>query len=182
MSVPNQRIVIVHREKCEGSFLQIKKENWYAANKDLEPYGLQLYLYIAGNKEGFNLELSQAAAERDAGIKKTSFHKYVNVMIEKGYLVPKSEGSNVYDFYEVPQNIKNKVAVPSCELTCLQGENIENSDDGINSLSDEQENLSRVLEMLLDEQNSSPSDKEIYNKTNNTDKNINISKLKTFVF
>ena len=79
-TVPNQRRVIIHREKCERDFLQIKKENWFAANKDLEPYGLQVYLYLAGNRDGFNLELSQEAAEREAGIKKTSFHKYVNLM------------------------------------------------------------------------------------------------------
>ena len=86
-TAPNQRKVVVHREKCERDFLQIKKENWFAANKDLEPYGLQVYLYLAGNRDGFTLELSQEAAEHEAGIKKTSFHKYVNLMIEKGYLV-----------------------------------------------------------------------------------------------
>ena len=108
-TVPNQRKVYVHREKCEKDFLQIKKENWYAANKDLEPYGLQVYLYIAGNRDGFCLELSQEAAEREAGIKKTSFHKYVTLMIAKGYLVPRKEGSNTYDFYEKPQKKKEPV-------------------------------------------------------------------------
>ena len=72
-TAPNQRKVIVHREKCERDFLQIKKENWFAANKDLEPYGLQLYLYIAGNMDGFNLALSQEAAEQEA--KKKSIRK-----------------------------------------------------------------------------------------------------------
>ncbi len=112
-TVPNQRIAVIHREKCERDFLQIKKENWFAANKDLEPYGLQVYLYLAGNRDGFNLELSQEAAEREAGIKKTSFHKYVNLMIAKGYLVQRGEGSNLYDFYEKPQEAKKKAAVPS---------------------------------------------------------------------
>lgn len=51
-------------------------------NKDLEPYGLVLYLYLAGNKDGYDLALSQEAAE-EAGIKKTSFHKYVNVSLKK---------------------------------------------------------------------------------------------------
>ena len=74
----------------------------------MEPYGLQVYLYLAGNRDGFTLELSQEAAEREAGIKKTSFHKYVNLMIEKGYLVQRGEGSNIYDFYERPQEQKKK--------------------------------------------------------------------------
>ena len=77
---------------------------WYNANKDLEPYGLQLYLYLAGNKDGFDLALSQKAAEEEAGIRSTTFHKYVNVLIEKGYLVNRQ--GNIYDFYEVPRRAK----------------------------------------------------------------------------
>ena len=121
-TVPNQKVVHVNRQKCDKNFLQISKENWYAANKALSPYGLQLYLYIAGNKDGFDLALSQEAAEQEAGIKKTSFHKYVNLMIEKGYIVPRKENSNIFDFYEIPKREENKKAVPSCELKNLPHE------------------------------------------------------------
>ena len=79
----------------------IKNEHWKRANKDLTPYGLQLYLYFASNRDGYNFNLSQEDAEKDAGIRKTTFHTYVNKMIDKGYLVW-SKG-NCYDFYEVPQ-------------------------------------------------------------------------------
>lgn len=79
----------------------IKNENWKRANRDLTPYGLQLYLYFASNKDGYNFNLSQEDAEQDAGIRRTTFHNYINLMIEKGYLV-KSKG-NCYDFYEVPR-------------------------------------------------------------------------------
>ena len=156
-TVPNQKLVHVHRDmpdknKKEGNFLLIKKENWYAANKDLEPYGLQLYLYIAGNRDGFDFALSQEAAEREAGIKKTSYHKYVNLMIEKGYLVPRKENSNIYDFYEVPKRKEDKEAVSPCELKSLPDGN----DDLRGSLVTSQDN------------------KEIYNNTDNLiDKNIN---------
>ena len=151
-TVPNQKVVHVNRQKCDKNFLQISKENWYAANKDLEPYGLQLYLYIAGNRDGFDLALSQEAAEREAGIKKTSYHKYVNLMIEKGYLVPRKENSNVYDFYEVPKRKEDKEAVSPCELKSLPDGN----DDLRGSLVTSQGN------------------KEIYNNTDNLiDKNIN---------
>lgn len=118
-TVPNQKVVHVNRQKCDKNFLQISKENWYAVNKDLGPYGLQLYLYIAGNRDGFDFALSQEAAERDAGITKTTFHKYVNMLIEKGYLVPLKENSNVYDFYEVPKRKEDKEAVSPCELKSL---------------------------------------------------------------
>ena len=54
MSVPNQRIVKVHREMPgkEGNFLQIKKSNLYEAYRTLNATALCLYLYLAGNKEG----------------------------------------------------------------------------------------------------------------------------------
>ena len=156
-TVPNQKVVHVHRDmpdknKKEGNFLLIKKENWYAANKDLEPYGLQLYLYIAGNRDGFDFALSQEAAERDAGITKTTFHKYVKVLIEKGYLVPRKENSNIYDFYEVPKRKEDKEAASPCELKSLPNGN----DDLRGGLVTSQGN------------------KEIYNNTDNLiDKNIN---------
>ena len=100
-SHPFQKNITVHREKAVKDFLCIKNEHWKRANKDLTPYGLQLYLYFASNRDGYNFNLSQEDAEKDAGIRKTTFHTYVNKMIEKGYLVW-SKG-NCYDFYEVPQ-------------------------------------------------------------------------------
>lgn len=157
-TVPNQKVVHVNRQKYDKNFLQISKENWYAANKALSPYGLQLYLYIAGNKDGFDLALSQEAAEQEAGIKRTSFHKYVNLMIEKGYLVPRKENSNIFDFYEIPKREEKKKAVPACELESLPHE--------LSSLPDEQNSLQGGL-------TGSQPNKEIYNK----DKIYNINQI-----
>ena len=95
-TVPNQKTVIVHREMPVKDFLQIKNENWMEVNKKFTPYGLQVYLYLAKNKDGFNLALSQAAAEEEAGIKKTTFHKYINLFIAE-------RSGNKYDFYETPR-------------------------------------------------------------------------------
>lgn len=150
-TVPNQKIIHINREQVTDNFLQIKKENWYAANKDLEPYGLQLYLYLAGNKNGFDLALSQKAAE-EAGIRPTTFHKYVNVMIEKGYLVQRQ--GNIYDFYEVPRRPKKANSVSLSE-----NDNCDASDAD-----------------LSHETESTPSNKEIYNKRDNQ-KDINIDKF-----
>lgn len=145
---PNQKIIHINREPVTNNFLQIKIENWYNANKDLEPYGLQLYLYLAGNKDGFNLALSQKDAE-DAGIRPTTFHKYVNVLIEKGYLVQRV--GNIYDFYETPRRAKKVSSVSHCE----------NDDHEANK-----GKLPHEIEKL-------PNNIEIYNRTNNeTDINI----------
>ena len=101
ISHPFQKNITVHREKADKDFLCIKNAHWMEANRLLTPYGLQLYLYLASNRDGYNFNLSQEDAEQSAGIHRTTFHKYVNLMIEKGYLV-KSKG-NCYDFYETPQ-------------------------------------------------------------------------------
>ena len=176
-TAPNQRKVVVHREKCERDFLQIRKENWFAANKDLEPYGLQVYLYLAGNRDGFTLELSQEAAEREAGIKKTSFHKYVNLMIEKGYLVQRGDGSNLYDFYERPQEQKKKATKPSGELDSLRA----GHDEGNCDSPDELLSLLSESENSQGDSVSSQRNKEIYNKRDNSqDKKINSDDV--FVF
>ena len=175
-TAPNQRKIIIHREKCERDFLQIKKENWFAANKDLEPYGLQVYLYLAGNRNGFTLELSQEAAERDAGIKKTSFHKYVNLMIEKGYLAQRGEGSNLYDFYEIPKKRKIENTLSPDKQESLQSEYSKtqvDSDCEFLSLLDE-------FDDLLGGSDSSQHSKEINNKQDNSPNKINTDG--TFVF
>ena len=138
-TAPNQKVVHVNRQKCDKNFLQISKENWYAVNKDLGPYGLQLYLYLAGNK-------------------KTTYHSYVKTLIAKGYLVPRKENSNIYDFYEIPKREEDKRAVPSSELDSLPHE--------LSSLPDEQNSLQGGL-------TGSQPNKEIYNK----DKIYNINQI-----
>ena len=102
-SHPFQKNLTIHREPATKDFLCIKNQNWKLANKILGPYGLQLYLYLAANKDNYNFYLSQEDAEREADIRRTTFHNYINKMIEEGYLVP-SKG-NCFDFYETPKII-----------------------------------------------------------------------------
>lgn len=71
------------------------------ANKVLTPYGLQLYLYLASNLNDYQFALSPAAAEEDAGIKSTSFHKYFRLLEIEGYVVWRH--GNVFDFYPAPR-------------------------------------------------------------------------------
>ena len=93
-------MITVHRDKPNKDFLQIKNTHWMEFNKKYEPYALQLYLYLAKNADGYSFALSQKAAEEEVGIKKTSFHKYIDLLIPAGYLVRRS--GNTYDFYETP--------------------------------------------------------------------------------
>ena len=58
-----------------------------AANKDLTPYGLQLYLYLASNMDGYEFGLSPEHAKEAAGISRTTFYEYLKLLEIKGYLV-----------------------------------------------------------------------------------------------
>ena len=105
MPVPNQRIVKVHRDmpgENEGNFLMIKKSNLYEAYRTLNATALCLYLFLTGNMDGYNLEYSPKAIHAQMGLPESTCRDQFKVLVEKGYLVPKHEGSNVFDFYENP--------------------------------------------------------------------------------
>lgn len=93
----NQKTIRIHKPKVDRNFLQIPNADWMAINKTLGPYGLQLYLYLAANADGYSLNLSPQNAENDAGIRRTTFYEYMKKLEIHGYLVWKK--SNVYDFY-----------------------------------------------------------------------------------
>ena len=100
-TVPNQRVVTIHREKARSDFLGIKNENWQSAARDLGAHALLLYLYLASNADGYDLALSPAAIRQAVGMARSTYHDQFARLIDKGYLV--ETGGSTYDFYEVPQ-------------------------------------------------------------------------------
>ena len=56
-TVPNQRVVIIHRERATSDFLGIKNAHWQAAARDLGAHALMLYLYFASNATGLPMAL-----------------------------------------------------------------------------------------------------------------------------
>ena len=102
-TVPNQRIVKIHRIKPEGNFLGIKNEHWQAAARDLGAHGLMLYLYLSANADNFSLALSPSDIGKTIGMPTSTYRDHLRNLINKGYLVQKDDGSNIYDFFEVPQ-------------------------------------------------------------------------------
>lgn len=162
-TVENQTIFHINRDmptKNEGNFIMVKKENLERALKELSPYGAVLYLYLAGNANGYDLAFSPQDVIDRMNIGKTTVHKYIKIMKEKGYLVQKS--GNVYDFYEIPRGEKTESGSPFSEQKNSRGEQI--SSQG--------------------KQHSLQGDIEIYNKDINIDKKkISPSESKTeFVF
>lgn len=110
-TVPNQRMIQVHREKTARDFLGIKNENWQAAARDLGPTALLLYLYFAANKDNYSFALSPAAIKNQIGMARSTYNDQFHKLVEKGYLVQRN--GNTYDFYEIP----NQVQLPADEKT-----------------------------------------------------------------
>ena len=101
-TVPNQRLVAIHRERASSDFLGIKNSHWQAAARDLGAHALMLYLYFASNANGFTLALSPAAIRQAVGMPSSTYRDQFVRLVDKGYLVQRGE-SNTYDFYETPQ-------------------------------------------------------------------------------
>ena len=64
-SVPNQKTIVVHKDKVVSDFLQINNAEWMEVNKKFGPYALQLYLYLAKNADGYKFALSPAPPDDD---------------------------------------------------------------------------------------------------------------------
>lgn len=100
-TVPNQRVVTIHREAVKSDFLGIKNLNWQYAARDLGAHAFLLYIYLASNADGYNLALSPAAIRQAIGMARSTYHDQFVKLVDKGYLVANS--GNGYNFYEVPQ-------------------------------------------------------------------------------
>lgn len=102
-TVQNQKWFRIHRTSLRNNFLSVAHADWMGVNKNpkLGPYALQLYLYLAGNANGYEFGLSAEHAERAAGIRRTSFHKYLHELERQGYIV--WQRGNVFDFYTSPR-------------------------------------------------------------------------------
>ena len=101
-TVPNQRLVAIHRERAASDFLGIKNSSWQAAARDLGAHALLLYLYFASNANGFTLALSPAAIRQATGMPPSTFRDQFPKLVDRGYLVQRGD-SNTFDFYETPQ-------------------------------------------------------------------------------
>ena len=99
--VPNQKEVVVNKEKCN-------KENLYAtinlaamdkAAQDLDAGAFKLWMYFAKNQNGYKFALSSKAVERDFGIKIKQYNNAIKELTDKGYLVHIQGDS--YEFHEL---------------------------------------------------------------------------------
>lgn len=102
-TVPHQKVVKIHRENVDRNFIQISKDNFYNAYQDLNSTATMLYLYLAGNKDGYDLAFSPEAVKNSLGMPTTTCRDQFKKLLEKGYLTQRKPNSNIFDFHEIAQ-------------------------------------------------------------------------------
>ena len=110
MTVPNQKIVVIHKaNKQKDPFVSLNLDTMGAVYKDLgNGYTFYFYLCLCGNADGFNLEFSPQHFKDRFGLPISTTHDQFKKLEAKGYLVRKNENSNIYDFYSEPERLKQK--------------------------------------------------------------------------
>ena len=81
-TVPNQRLIAIHRERAASDFLGIKNSHWQAAARDLGAHALMLYLYFASNANGYLLALSPAAIRQAVGMPQSTYRDQFTKLTE----------------------------------------------------------------------------------------------------
>lgn len=61
-----------------------------------------LYLYLASNRNNYELALSPAAIDNAIGMAKSTYYDQFNNLVDKGYLV--NTHGKTYEFFERPQS------------------------------------------------------------------------------
>ena len=69
--------------------------------KDLKGESFKLWCYLAKQKEGTLFALGQTPCENATGIKKDTYYKSKDLLIDKGYIVQDESGQ--WYFTEVPE-------------------------------------------------------------------------------
>lgn len=95
---PNQKTIRIHKQSIDGDYLLIDNSSWMKAYNHLKKRNtFGLYLYLAKNADGYNLDLSRRHVMDALGMSKDSYIRAVKELEDVGYLVKDVDG--FYDFY-----------------------------------------------------------------------------------
>ena len=148
----NQKVIHIQKPEYEKNYLQVGNNEWQKAGKILTYAAFKIYLYLAGNKNGFDLALSQKAVEQTLGVSKATYHTAIQELESRGYLSLKK--GNVYEFSPnttITEENANKIKQEENRLkrskrSCRQ--------DNVSDSKQERENetvLSTIQECLVDD-------------------------------
>lgn len=103
---PNQKVIHIQKQKYVDNFLQVGNDEWQRAARELSGSAFKLYLYLCGNKDGYDLALSQKAVEDATGLSKNTYHRAVEELESNGYL--SCVKGNVYAFSTTPTEVSTQ--------------------------------------------------------------------------
>lgn len=110
ISNPNQKIISINKLACDdkgNNYTRFRLDALQRAMHQLTPKAFQLWCYLAKNKDGYTLYLSKVDFFNWSPISESSYHKAVQQLKTKRYLIPKgNEETTKYSFYEIPQDEK----------------------------------------------------------------------------
>lgn len=98
---PNQKRILIKRNKIDSrkTFLTIQGENLEAAMNRLNGTALKLYLYLAMNRDGYELAFSPQYFADKFNTSLNSARDAVQILIKEGFLIMRK--GNSYDFNEI---------------------------------------------------------------------------------
>ena len=127
-TAPNQKIIRVHKDSYNGSYLTIGTEEWQEAFKSLKRITFGVYLYLSGNANGFELTLSRRDVMDRLGVSKDTYLRAVKELEEKGYL-PHKNGP-VWNSYTTPVDMGTDAKETDANESDDDNEDNENYESG----------------------------------------------------
>lgn len=86
-SYPNQKLYTIHKKIEEGDiFIMLRWEEYCAAAKELSPSALNLYMYLAKNKNGYEFFFSSKDYCQTFNVVDKTYRNAKAELINKGYL------------------------------------------------------------------------------------------------
>lgn len=101
VTFPNQKIICINKPNYTGDYLSVGNPEWIEASKQLTYSAFKLYLYLAGNKNKYEMALSKQAVINVMDISKNSYFNAVKELEDNRYLMLRQ--GNIYDFYTTPK-------------------------------------------------------------------------------
>ncbi len=108
MASPNQKVVYIGNRverDAEHPYTEQSIEAMAHAARELSGDRFKVWMYLSKNRDDFVLELSQKDLLK-WGVKKDTYQRAINDLIELGYLVQIDEKRNEWRFEEFPEEVK----------------------------------------------------------------------------
>lgn len=100
----NQKVIHINKPQFSSNYLVIGNDEIIAAINNIKEYAtFKIYLYLAGNVDGYEFGLSRKIITETYNISEKTYKKAINKLEELGYLI-KRDDEDVYDFYLTPYN------------------------------------------------------------------------------